>query len=59
MASAIPMPDVVEESGAEDEIEHESIASTYISNDRHLTGELITLINLYTPPVPIPPPDMV
>lgn len=58
-ASAIPMPDVVEEPGAEDEIEHEDIVTTYIYNDRLLTGEFISLIKLYTPPVLIPPPDMV
>lgn len=58
-ASAIPMPDVVEESGAEDVIEHEDRGTTYIYNGRHLSGVFISLIKLYTLPELIPPPDMV
>ncbi|MEQ8525054.1 hypothetical protein [Gracilimonas sp.] len=57
--SSIPMPDIIEEPGSEDEIEHEDGYTIISDGDNKYFRTSLNRENLYIPPVPLPPPDMV
>lgn len=58
-ASPIPTPDIVEEPGAEDEIEHEDGYIIISDSEKKHFRAFLNRENLYIPSVPLPPPDMV
>lgn len=57
--SSVPMPDIVEEPGSEDEIEHEDGYKIISFSDRKHNRISLSSENLFIPPVLLPPPDMV
>jgi hypothetical protein len=57
--SSIPVTDIVEEPGSEDEIEHEHVYEILPYDNKSFFGTSIALKHLFTPSVPLPPPDMV
>ena len=58
-ASAVPVPDIVEETGSEDEIEHENGYKIISYDLKKYFRTSLNFENLHIPAVPLPPPDMV
>ncbi len=57
--SSIPLTDVLEETGSEDEIEHE-LGYVIISNlDNQILGQFLISENSYITSVLSPPPDLI
>ncbi|HBQ60010.1 MAG TPA: hypothetical protein DD671_10400 [Balneolaceae bacterium] len=57
--SPVPLPDVIEEHGSEDEIEHEDADPVFISPLKKARNTYMVFRNLYVPSVATPPPDMI
>lgn len=57
--SQVPLPDVVEEHGSEDAIEHHESNPIFISPILSIKGSYMIYEELFIPHVATPPPDMV
>lgn len=57
--SSVPMPDIVEEPGSEDEIEHEDGYTIISYKNRFFLWASMNLKKPFIPSVPFPPPDRV
>lgn len=55
----VPLPDVIEEHGSEDEIEHDEFIEIFISPDQNKIGSYMIYEEKYVPHVSTPPPDRV
>ncbi|MFP8490191.1 hypothetical protein ACKGJO_13985 [Gracilimonas sp. Q87] len=57
--SQVPLPDVIEEHGSEDEIEHEDSEPFYVSSIQSVKGSYMIYEDLFVPHVSTPPPDII
>ena len=57
--SKVPLPDVIEEHGSEDEIEHCDSDPIFISPILNTTGSYMISEGLFIPSVSTPPPDFI
>lgn len=57
--SQVPLPDVIEEHGSEDEIEHFDFNVIYLSADQTNIGSYMIYEDRFVPHVATPPPDMI
>lgn len=55
----VPLPDVIEEHGNEDEIEHDDFKEFLVSPDHNKQGSYMIDEDRFVPHVATPPPDMV
>ncbi len=55
----VPLPDVIEEHGSEDEIEHEDFKEILVTPDQNKQGSYMIDEDRFVPHVATPPPDMV
>ncbi|MDZ7807594.1 MAG: hypothetical protein U5K71_10810 [Gracilimonas sp.] len=57
--SQVPLPDVIEEHGSEDEIEHDDSDPIFIAPIQKDNGSYMIYEDLFVPHVSTPPPDRV
>lgn len=55
----VPLPDVIEEHGSEDEIEHDEYKEIFVTPDQNNKGSYMVYEDRFIPHVATPPPDMI
>lgn len=55
----VPMPDVIEEHGSEDEIEHDDSEILFLDIKSQIKKSYMIFGDLFIPNVDVPPPDLI